>query len=107
MPGPKHSPAAWTQRDHEGKGIAVKDATGQSVCYFHYPNTVQDYANIKVVMKAPELLEKLKSLLMVLELTVRGHREDPKKDSFCIAARRLINECEFTDPVKGRPDETL
>jgi len=107
MPGPKHAPKPWSERDHKEKGIAIVDGRGEPVCFLHYPKSVKDFGNKKVILKSPELLESLKNVTMVLEAMIRHAKQDPSKDAFLRGARQLIDECDFKNPVKGKQDETL
>lgn len=98
------SPAPWGQKDHEGRGIRVDDAEGRLVCLLHYPKEMRSFIDLRLILKAPEVLEKLKELSSLYRAATHFMRGDRHVAD---AADALIEEIESlrNAPAPPRPGE--
>lgn len=99
----KPSPGPWKIQDNESRSYKVVAADGTVVCYIHYPKSMTDGANIRLVERAWTLFERFKNMKSIIETYLRLNREDPKKDPTCIANDELLAELEIRDQVKKPP----
>jgi hypothetical protein len=100
----KHGPAPWRREDHKEIGYKIVDAKGSPVCYLHYPKEIEDHANQRLLLRAPELLSRLKGISMLVRATqlFKGAAE---KLMPLVEAERLVSEIEFTEPLPKPPEK--
>jgi hypothetical protein len=99
------SPGPWKLVDNEGRSYKVVAQDGTVICYIHYPQSVEQAANCKLVERCFELLEKFRNQKTIMEAVIRQAGQDPKRDAFVQAAEAFIAELEIRDPVKKPPGE--
>ena len=101
----QHGPAPWRREDHNGVGYKIVDATGEAVCFHPYPQSLEHHANARLLLKSPELLERLKGLTSLVRLSMlfKGAAE---KYLPLVAAERLVEDIEsMAVPPPPKPPE--
>ena len=99
------SPEPWRLEDYKDKGYQILAADGTLVALLHYPKSIEDAANCKLVQKAPELLKCLKSTHTLLIMLLGQVRQNPRENTVILAIDKLIKELEIRDPVKKSGEE--
>lgn len=97
------APGPWKLEDNEKRSYKVVAKDGSVVCYIHYPKSMQDAANIRVVENAWTLVERFKGLCTVLDAYIRQNGQDPKKDPTSIANQELLDDLAVKNPPKKPP----
>ena len=100
----KTSPYPWRHEDYEGRGLKIVDRDGEQLAVVHYPTSVQAWANLNLMRRAPELLKRLKDVHLMLTLTIQGSGGKPAQDATIQSINSLIADVEGPPP-KSRESE--
>lgn len=102
----KPAPHPWRKEDHQGKGIKIVAADGSTVCMMHYPKTPPEATNLELILRAPILLERAKSLVSFCAgLTLFG--QPGKTNPTLVSMKFLIDEIETIKHEKPPKPEVL
>jgi hypothetical protein len=99
----KPAPHPWRKEDHNGKGIKIVAADGSTVCMMHYPKTTTESTNLELLLRAPILMERAKSLVTFCSaLTIF---DKPGKDNpTLVSMKALLDDIETIKvPKKEEP----
>ena len=105
MPKPlKPSPHPWRKDDHQGKGVKIVAADGSTVCMMHYPKTPPEATNLELILRAPILMERMKSLLAFCSgLKLFG--QPGKTNPTLVSAQALLDEIETIKIEKPKEEK--
>jgi hypothetical protein len=99
MPKPlKPAPHPWRKEDHQGKGFKIVAADGSTVAMVHYPKTPPEATNLDLILRAPILLERLKSLVIFWKAFPQFTEEQRHGNPTVVSAEALIKEIETIEP---------
>ena len=103
----KHGPAPWRRDEHKGIGLKIVDAKGDPVAFLHYPQSLEQHANLRLLLRSPEVFQRLKGLAMLVRAgqLFKGAAE---KLIPLVEAERLVAEIEtVATPPKPPEKERL
>lgn len=97
----KHGPAPWRREVTAGANYRIVDAKGDTVCFLNHPETLEQHANLRALLKTPELLARLKSLAMLLRAATMSRGVNPA----LVKAEELVASIEKVEPPPKPPEK--
>ena len=86
----KPSPAPWRREDHKAIGLKILDAKGEVVAFLHYPQSLEQHANLRLLLRVPEVFERLKSLTTLVRAASMFQQKAGERPNPALTKIRIV-----------------
>lgn len=100
----KPSPAPWRREDHKAIGLKILDAKGEVVAFLHYPQSLEQHANLRLLLRVPEVFERLKSLTTLFRAATMFQKSGDRNPALT-KAEELLAEIESLEAPPKPPEK--
>ena len=92
------SPGPWRLEDYEGRGHKIVDRDGNLIAVKHYATGAAAVVDTRVLLRAEELLTRLRALSGRVALSLRLARKNPDEDPELKAVAALLEDIQGKTP---------